>query len=402
MQELRAHTHPEGGRRRQLATRHESWCHGAPWGWPTRPEPAEEINAPVRPQGSGESAGPSPPQGRGVWRERLRGQSIWLCALGYFSAYVPYSALTKVLSSGLAPSLGGPVDGPALLPVSVAASTVGMFALISALGWWRSASQATVAGVRLPRPGRWTLLSGLCTAAVMLTTTLAYTFRGASIVFMMLLMRGGVLVLAPMVDALSGRRVRWFSWAALGLSLGALGVTVSPGSRAPLPLVAVADVATYLAAYFVRLRAMSRLAKGSDEDNRRFFVEEQMVASPAALAALVAVAVAGRGALADAVRRGFTEVPLGPAALAVVAVGLLSQLTGVFGGLILLDKRENSFAVPVNRASSVLAGVAAALALAALFPSQRAPDGREVAGAALVTGAILALTLGPRLGRRTT
>ncbi len=356
--------------------------------------------APVRPQASERSTGPLPSRRRGVWREWLRGQSIWLCALGYFSAYLPYSALTKVLSSGLAPSLGERIDGPALLPVSVAASTVGMFALITALGWWRAAGRSTVAGVRLPRPGRWTFLSGLCTAAVMLTTTLAYTFRGASIVFMMLLMRGGVLVLAPIVDGISGRRVRWFSWVALVLSLGALGVTVSPGTRAPLPLVAVADVAAYLAAYFVRLRAMSRLAKGSDEDNRRFFVEEQMVASPAALVALVAVAVAGRGALGVAVRRGFTEVPLGPAALAVVAIGLLSQLTGVFGGLILLDKRENSFAVPVNRASSVLAGVAAALALAALFPSQRAPDGREVAGAALVTGAILALTLGPRLWRR--
>ena len=35
-------------------------------------------------------------------------------------------------------------------------------------------------------------------------------------------MRGGMLVLAPIVDAISRRKVKWFSWVALALSLGAL------------------------------------------------------------------------------------------------------------------------------------------------------------------------------------
>ena len=46
-------------------------------------------------------------------------------------------------------------------------------------------------------------------------------------------------------------------------------------------------MAIYLAAYFVRLRAMSRLAKGAAGANRAFFVEEQLVATPLALAVTV-------------------------------------------------------------------------------------------------------------------
>ena len=53
-------------------------------------------------------------------------------------------------------------------------------------------------------------------------------------------------------------------------------------------------------------------------------------------------------------------------------IGVLSQGTGIFGGLILLDRRENTFCVPVNRASSILAGVLASLSLAFFF-GHRAP-----------------------------
>lgn len=41
----------------------------------------------------------------------------------------------------------------------------------------------------------------------------------------------------------------------------------------------------------------------------------------------------------------------------VIAIGVLSQGTGVFGALVLVDGRESAFCAPVNRASSVLAGL---------------------------------------------
>lgn len=323
---------------------------------------------------------------------------VWLYAFGYFAAYVPYSALTKALSSG---ALGEPrVSGFEMLPCATAASAVGMIATLTALGWWEHASSFEVAGRRLPRPSRWTFLSGVATSAILLTTTLAYSFTGTSIVLMMLLMRGGVLVLAPIVDALSHRRVRWFSWIALAASLAALVDAVATAKSFALGVGALVDVAVYLGGYFVRLRFMSHLAKGSVEANRRYFVEEQMVATPISLVALALFAWLGTGSVAEAFRSGFVHVPTSAAIGWVILIGLFSQMTGLTGGLVLLDPRENSFAVPVNRAASVIAGIVAT-ALGARWLGGDSLGSGEIAGAALVVLSIAALTLGPRFRRRT-
>ncbi|MBL8951558.1 MAG: hypothetical protein JNK82_12325 [Myxococcaceae bacterium] len=326
--------------------------------------------------------------------------SIWLWALGYFACYAPYSALTKALSSqsGEQPAL----DGVALLPLSTLASLAGMAVFMVATGWWRAASRRTVLGVSVPCPSRWTLLSGLATAAIIGTTTLAYTFRDTSIVFMMLLMRGGVLILAPLVDALAGRHIRWSSWVALGLSIAAVAAATLRREAFWVSAAALADAAVYLASYFVRLRFMSRLAKGEPGANRRYFVEEQLVAAPAIFVTLALIALVGPAELAAPVRQGFFGLTPGQATLT-LAVGLLSQGTGVFGALILLDARESSFCVPVNRASSILAGVLATVALGAFGLDARLGAG-ELLGAGLVLAAIGVLALPrrpPRAGSST-
>jgi len=325
---------------------------------------------------------------------------IWFFAFGYFAAYVPYSALTKALTSGALPASDGAVDGFVLLPVTVTVSMVAMFTFLTAMGWWRHASYGTLFGRRVPRPGRYTFLSGLCTAAIIGTTTLAYTFEGTSIVFMMLLMRGGVLAIAPIVDSITGRRPRWFSWVALLLSLAALVVSFSESGGYELTVIAIIDVAVYLTSYFIRLRLMSRLAKSGDRDTTlRYFVEEQMVASPAMLLVLVAIAALGPGVIGDSIREGFTTFLNGPVVLYAVLIGLFSQGTGIFGGLILLDRRENTFSVPVNRSSSILAGVCASFALALTLETDF-PSAHELVGAALVIAAILFLSVPPMLEKK--
>jgi membrane protein implicated in regulation of membrane protease activity len=55
--------------------------------------------------------------------------------------------------------------------------------------------------------------------------------------------------------------------------------------------------------------------------------------------------------------------------------------------------------VPLNRASSILGGVAASTILAAMF-GVAPPSGWELAGAALLVAAIAVLWLGPRLRPR--
>ena len=316
---------------------------------------------------------------------------IWLFAAGYFACYAPYAALTKLLSDGRLGGAGGRVDGFAVLPLSTMASLVGMVAFISAKRWWRYANKTRILGVLLPSPTRWTFLSGIATAVIIATTTLAYTFEGVSIVFMMLLMRGGVLVIAPLVDAIAKRKVGAPSWVALALSLGALAIAVRPGVDVRMTGLAIVDVIAYLASYFLRLRFMSRLAKSSDDAaSTRYFVEEQMVATPAIVFALVLYAVAGAGPIADSLRWGFAGTWSTGAWLPILAIGVLSQGTGVFGALVLLDQRTNVFCVAVNRASSVLAGTLATLTLG--FIGLGAPiANRELAGAGLLVAALSAL-----------
>lgn len=322
-----------------------------------------------------------------------RGISIWWWAFGYFAAYAPYSALTKALSDG---QLGDKVPGNRILPVSTTASFIAMAVFVFATGWWRFATRRKIGARELPFPTRWTALSGLCGATILTTTTLAYTIEGVSIVFMMLLMRGGVLAMAPIVDALSGRKVRWYSWVALALTLASLAVATWGRVELKLSSFAIFNVALYLAAYFVRLRFMSRLAKSDEADvTKRYFVEEQLVSTPSALLALALFAAIGTGGFEE-FRRGFTELPFSPQVGWAVVIGVLSQGTGIFGALVLLDKSENSFSVPVNRASSVLAGVLATLSMFALGLGKPLAL-QEGLGAAIVVAAILVLSLAPLL-----
>ncbi|MFM7203070.1 MAG: hypothetical protein ACKO6N_19960 [Myxococcota bacterium] len=331
---------------------------------------------------------------------RVPSWGIWGLAFGYFACYVPYSALVKAVTQGALPGIPEKLSSAETLPLMYVASVVCMYGVLTGLGWWRYAPQLELGGWRLPYPS-WALLpAGLCTAAITVTTTLAYTFTGVSIVFVMLLMRGGVLVLAPLVDLLTGRKVRWFSLMGLGLSLMALLVAFSDDHHTGLTWVVLLDVGLYLLAYFVRLRLMTRLAKSSEADaNRRYFVEEQLLATPLVVLALGLLAFWGEGAFMQALRRGFMESWGHPALWAVLLMGVLSQGTGIFGGLVLLDPRENTFCVPVNRSSSVLAGVVAAWVLS-VWMGQPPPGAEELLGAAFILGAILFLTLPPLWEKR--
>lgn len=372
--------------------------------------------------------------------------SIWWFAFGYFAVYIPYSFLTKVLTKALWATDGDAtnvtsscdriVDGVVqscspmyvgsgeILPPTIMASICVMICFISIMGWWKYATQWKLGSLSLPRPRIWTLLSGICTGLVVVTTTLAYTIDGVSIVFAMLFMRGGMLIMSPIVDTIFKRHVKWFSWAALGMSLLALIVTnVWPyafegatfGEKALMNTMLAVDLVIYLASYFCRLSFMSKLAKSdNDDDTKKFFVEEQMVGTPSVLIILfiasffapealtmagpdgTQVAVSGFQKFLYGVHTGFFDFwgnHNSQVIIAALCIGFFSQFNGVFGGLILLDKSDNAFAVPVNRCSSILAGVAATCALAIVFDNYSFPGVGEFVGAGFVIGAICFLTI---------
>ncbi len=324
---------------------------------------------------------------------------IWVFAFGYFASYVPYSALTKALTSG---SLGGTqLDTFQILPGSVMASLVGMVVFISAMRWWRFAHHFQVGSLTLPRPTKWTFLSGLCSGLIIVTTTLSYTIEGVSIVFAMLLMRGGVLIMSPVVDRITGRHVRWFSWAGLALAIMALFVAfaepVRPGtSRFAVNVLLLVDVGVYLTAYFIRLQFMSRLGKSDDPRvTKGYFVEEQMVAAPSVLLLMGLLALVLGGGDSGPfylLREGFVSIWSTPIWGWVVLVGLFSYGTGLFGTLVLLDRSETAFAVPVNRSSSVLAGVCASLLLYFIL-DLKLPSNYQFAAAGVILVAILFLSI---------
>ncbi|UJR82681.1 hypothetical protein [Sandaracinus amylolyticus] len=114
---------------------------------------------------------------------------------------------------------------------------------------------------------------------------------------------------------------------------------------------------------------------------------------------IVVVALLDCGVVGATLAHGLLDLPRTSAIGWIVVIGLCSQATGIFGALVLLDARENTFSVPVNRASSILAGVLATALLAWLLGGAT-PDRGELIGAALVVLAIVVLALGPRLDRR--
>jgi len=319
-------------------------------------------------------------------KTRKYGLGIWALGLGYYLSYTPYSGLTKALSTGLLTS--APVAGPVLLPISAIATVIGMFAFITAKGWWKYAGRREFFGVQVPFPRPLTFLSGVCLATIMGATTLAFTFGGLTIVLVLVLLRGGTLVIAPIVDRIVGRRVRWFSWAAMFVSLAAVLTALSDASTYTLTIAAAIDVAAYLAAYFFKLQFMSRLAKSDErEATLRYFVEEQMVASPLLVITLVVLSLIGATPVMLGFRTGLTTFVTTPGALFAALVGFSYAALCVCTTLIFLDRRENTFCMPMHCGSSMLSGFTASAILAYLF-NVSGPTTAQSVGAGLLIVAL--------------
>ena len=322
----------------------------------------------------------------------------WL-AFWYFATYVPYAVLVRWLASVPYPTLGRPLTGLEILPATTILS--GLFTLLYAWtsGWWRSAHRSRLLGICIVHPTRWTLLSGVGTAMLLFTVPLSFTFQGVSIPFMQLLMRGDVLVIAPLVDLLAGRRVHWYSWIALALVAAGLILTIGARGGLHLPPLALVTVALYTVGYFVRLAVMTKIGKTGDPNTTKgYFVEEKLVAIPVAVLTLALLSALGLGAQGNQLSFGFVAVWTSNQLPTIFALSLLLVLISVFSILILMDARENTFCVPIERSASILAGTAAAYVLGEMSIG-KPPTPAEVAGAALLIAAITLLSLGPRMLR---
>jgi len=328
----------------------------------------------------------------------LRGRLEWIVLL-YFVSYVPNVLLTRLATSDVHPDRGRPLTGLETLPSSLIINLVLTYAFIAWSGWHRDAHARRIGGFRVPVPTRYTLLSGIGTALVLFTVPLSYTFTDVSIPFIQLLMRGDILLIAPLVDLLFRRRVRWWSWAALVMVAIALLLVVRQRGGFHMPPLAIITVVLYTIGYFLRLAVMTHVAKRGDAALvRGYFVEEKVIALPISVLALAALSASGAGAQADELSWGFVAVWSDPVLWPMLGVGVTLTIISVFAAVILLDPHENTYCVPLERSASLLAGLVAAWLLA-LGWGQEAPTGTEMLGAALLIAAITLLTLAPRFSQ---
>ncbi len=321
-----------------------------------------------------------------------------LIVLAYLVLYLPYFVLVRWLATTPAVEVGRALTGLEILPATQILSGIATLAFALAAGWWAFARKRKVGPIEIVWPDRWMVISGLCTALVLVTVPLSATFKDVSLPFMQLLMRGDVLILAPLVDIISGRKVRWYSWGALLLVLAGLVVAFKARGELALPPLALLTIGLYTIGYFGRLAVMTRIAKtGREDDVKRYFVEEKWVGIPAAVLLLALIPLTGLGQQGGELSFGFVGVWTSSQIGWIALLSLLLFMVSVVAAIILLDKRENTYCVPLERSASILAGTGATFILAWLFGG-RPLTSADLISTAFLVAAVFLLALGPRLG----
>jgi hypothetical protein len=329
--------------------------------------------------------------GPGETKKREYTLGIWALTLGYFLSYIPYSGLSKAITSGLLTG-GRLISGFEILPSAAISTAIMVPLFITLMGWWRYGRKRRVFGLNVVFPRRQTFISGIGFAAIILTTTLAYSFSGVSIILALVLMRAGTLIMSPIVDRVFRRRVRWFSWVGVIFSLLALLISFSNVGSYQLSLAAVLNLVVYLAGYALRLFSMTEIAKtGEKEVACSYFVEEQTVAMLALVLVPGVLALIGRGNIANQFRFGFAHLFSGTFALAGWAIGFFYAALGIFLSFIYLDRRENSFCMPLFSCSSLFSGIVASYFLmwSAHGPT---PNRLHIGAALLIVTALLVMS----------
>lgn len=317
----------------------------------------------------------------------------------YMLAYIPSIILTKLTTSQTVAAFGRPLNGLETLPSTLIINMVLTLAFFWISGWHRDARSVPVGPVRVPVPTKYTFLSGIGTSLILFTVPLSFTIEGVSIPFMQLLMRGDILIIAPIIDLMFGRKVRWWSWAALVMVCVALFVVVKERGNLYLPPLAIATIVLYTLGYFMRLAVMTKVSKDGDEASvRRYFVEEKIVALPMSIIALGLLSATGIGKQAGQLANGFIHVWSDPVIWYLIGNGVLLTLISIASAVILLDKKENSYCVPLERSASLLAGVIAAAVMAAIW-GLKPPTEAEYWGAGILITAIFILSLAPKFSK---
>jgi hypothetical protein len=282
---------------------------------------------------------------------------LWVSLILYFAAYVPYSMQSKRISDHVTTvqilpltSLGG--LSVTLLEFAVLGFIVSrrdkMSSLSRALAFWRQLTFNAAA-----------IITGVACAIISMMTTASYMLHGAALVTMGLLLRGGMLSLAPINDRIQRRHISRQTWVGFSLALAAIMCGIA--SAGAIPPIGIAIFIAYLCAYALNLNFY-----GKNQGKFRFLCSAQLVACTTMLliSAIQCIAMLShdgiRMAIVHAKSHGSGLLSISVSdALHAISIGAMAQLTGIFGPMILMSPTEQTYSVPINRSGSVIATVAA-------------------------------------------
>lgn len=333
--------------------------------------------------------------------KHLMQYDIFLYALGYLLCYIPLTLLSRLSGLGFFKSLmGEKINGFTMLPLYTLGSLFFMAGFFILSGWYKKIPFVKTYGVIYPKIPFYIWLSGLCVMGQIISTLWVYAFSGIGLVFAILLMKGGTMLLAPLVDFLikkNKRKIYWPTWIAISLTLLAFGVSFLDHSNPSLNLECRLIIFFYLTSYFFKLIIMSYWAKTKDHEVRKnYIIQEQTVIMMIMLLLIPLLGLLGtiynHNHMLNEIYRGFTLLPQLGFILEPMIIGALGTATGLFASHVFLDRRENTFCLTALQSSSLIAGCIAAIFLA-LFFNQEFPTVNKYMAVALVILAISFLRL---------
>lgn len=214
---------------------------------------------------------------------------VQLC-VAYFLAYVVTGFSVKYYLGSPEQGFPGYKDMEFLVYGTASATLIPTLTSLL-LRWYRMETQRLVSfcGLRFPVEYLYIIPSGVCTAVVIPTTTLMYTLP-ISVMVAMIIMRGSVIVISRLVDAVQIRqgiltkRVYWEENVAVLFAVGAIGVhmvNVQTGAFDFLHNTAAMTIlGSYIGAYLIRIYIMNyyknTTGRGAKRENKAFFAVEQI------------------------------------------------------------------------------------------------------------------------------
>jgi hypothetical protein len=344
-----------------------------------------------------------------MWKtaEGSTGRLIQLC-IGYFLFYIITGVTVKYF-------LGSGMNQMEVLAYSTLGGNFVAISVVVALRWYRLESSRLITWGKVTFPSEFVYIipSGVCTAVVIATTTLMYTLP-ISVMVAMVIMRGSVILISRVVDAVQIRQgilnKRVYMEENLGvvfalLAVGVHLVDVKGDGHFDFVTdpIAMIILGSYITAYAIRIYIMNYFkntrGKGVKLDNKGFFAIEQF----AACGTLVAVTLfvfyspslfGWSVAQIDEFRTAILE-PNPRWSWAAIA-GMSFGAAAFFSVFIFMFKgRTATFAGLVNRLTSLIAGTAATIIFALGFGG-RMPQTKDWMSLGFILVAVAFLTRAER------